>query len=95
MLHAANMLQATGVGVWGQDAPTIWWLPPGDERTRLTVAHYEKGGPVYDDALSKLGRLPGPLLLQLPAGRAAALRREMDGHRNWVLDYRPLPKGSS
>ena len=42
------------------------------------MAHFKNGGPVYDDALSRLGDIPGPLLLMLPTDLAAALRRELD-----------------
>ena len=43
---------------WGCDAATVGWLPPGDRGTRLTVAHFTKGGPTYDDALCRLGDIP-------------------------------------
>ena len=36
-------------------------------------------GPVYDDALSRLGDTQGPLLLMLPTDLAAALRQELHG----------------
>ena len=39
----------------------------------------QSGGPVYDDALSRLGDKQGPLLLMFPTGIAAALRQELDG----------------
>ena len=45
---------------------------------RLAVAHFKTGGPVYDDALSRLGHTLGPLLLMLPTDLAAALRQELD-----------------
>ena len=47
--------------------------------TQLTVAHFKKGGPTYDDAMFRLGDIPGPLLLMLPHDIAAALRLELDG----------------
>ena len=78
MLHAANVLQATEIHTWGCDAATIRWLPPEGGATRLTVAHFKDGGPTYDDALSRLSDIPGPLLLMLPTDLAAALRRELD-----------------
>ena len=56
--------------------------PPSDGtpwRTGLVVAHFKTGGPVYDDALSRLGDTQGPLLLMLPTDLAAALRQELDG----------------
>ena len=43
------------------------------------MAHFIKGGPTYDDARSRLGDIPGPLLLMLPTDPVAALRRELDG----------------
>ena len=79
VLHAANMLRATEMHTWGCDAATVWWLPPEDRATRLTVAHFTKGAPTYDDVLSRLGDNPGPLLLMLPTDFAAALRQELDG----------------
>ena len=48
--------------------------------TRLTVAHFRKEGPIYDDALSQLDDIQGPLLLMLATDPAAALRRELDGY---------------
>ena len=41
------------------------------------MAHFKDGGPTYDDALSRLSDLPGPLLLMLPTNLAAALRGEL------------------
>ena len=52
--------------------------PPEGGAARLTVAHFKNGGPVYNDALSRLHDIPGPLLLMLPTDLAAALRRELD-----------------
>ena len=79
MLHAANIPRATEIHTLGCDTAKVWWLLPEDGGIRLTVAHFKKGGPTYDDALSWLGDLPGPLLLLLRADPAAALRRELDG----------------
>ena len=42
------------------------------------MAHFKTGGPVYDDALSCLGDILGPLLLMLPNEPAVALRQELD-----------------
>ena len=53
--------------------------PPEGGATQLAVAHFKAGGPVYDDALSRLGDTQGPLLLMLPTDIAAALRQELDG----------------
>ena len=58
MLHVANMLRATEIHTWGCDAATVRWLPPEDGGTWLTVAHFTKWGPAYDDALSRLGDIP-------------------------------------
>ena len=46
VLHAAHMLQATEIHTLGCDAATVWWLPPDDGGTRLTVAHFKDGGPM-------------------------------------------------
>ena len=78
VLHAANVLRATEIHTWGHSTATIRWHPPQDWATRLAVAHFKTGGPVYDDALSRLGDTRGPLLLMLPSGLAAALRQELD-----------------
>ena len=43
------------------------------------MAHFKTLGPVYDDALSRLGDTEGPLLLMLPTDLAAALCQELDG----------------
>ena len=42
------------------------------------MAHFKTGGPAYNDALSRLGDIPGPLLLMLPTDLAAALSQELD-----------------
>ena len=44
------------------------------------MAHFKKGGPTYDDALSWPGDIPEAWLLMLPTDFAAALRRELDGY---------------
>ena len=79
VLHAANMLQATEIHTSGWDAATVRQLPPEERSTRLTVSHFKDGGPTYDDTLSRLSDVRGPLLLMLPTNLAAALRRELDG----------------
>ena len=78
VLQAANTLQATEIHTSGCNAATVWWLSPEDGGTRLTVAHFNDRGPTYDDALSQLSDVPGPLLLMLPTDLAPALRRELD-----------------
>ena len=42
------------------------------------MAHFKTGGPVYDDALSRMDDTRGPLLLMLPTDLAAALRQELN-----------------
>ena len=64
VLHAVNVLRATEIHAWGRDAATIPWLPPEGGATRLTVAHFKDEGPTYDDALSRLGDIPGLLLMR-------------------------------
>ena len=64
---------------WGHDTATVRWHPPEDGAAQLTVAHFKTRGPVYDDALSRLGDTQGALLLMLPTDLAAALRQELDG----------------
>ena len=61
VLHAANVLQATEIHTWGHDAATIRWHPPEDGAARLAVAHFKTGGPVYNDALSRLDDTRGPM----------------------------------
>ena len=78
VLHTTNVLRATDIHPWGRDAATIRWHPPEDGAARLAVAHFKTGGPVYDDALSRLEDTQGPLLLMLPTDVAAALRQELD-----------------
>ena len=66
VLHAANVLRATEIRKWGHNMATVRWHPPEDGATQLGVGHIKTGGPVYDDALSRLGDTQGPLLLMLP-----------------------------
>ena len=79
MLHAANALHATEVSVWKKDASGIWWPRPGDRCVPLAVAHYDKGGPDFDDAVSKLGSLPVCLMIRLSTDLTAQLRHEVEG----------------
>ena len=78
VLPTANVLRATEILTWGHDAATIGLLPPEGGAARLTVAHFKTWEPVYDDALSWLGDILGPLLPMLPTDLAAALRHELD-----------------
>ena len=77
-VHTTNMLQATEIHTWARRAATLRGLPPEGGAAWLTVAHFKHRGPVYDDALSRLGDILGPPLLMLPFAVAAALRRELD-----------------
>ena len=77
VLHTGNVLRATEIHTWGRNAATIWWLPVEDGAARLAVVHLQTRGPVYDNALSRLGDTLGPLLLMLPTNLAAALRQEL------------------
>ena len=77
-LHTANVLRATKIHTWGRNAAAIRCVSSEGGAARLTVAHFKTGGPVYDDALSWLGDILGPLLLMLPTNLAAALRQELD-----------------
>ena len=79
VLHAANELRATEIRKWGHAAATVRWQPHEDGAAQLAVAHFKAGGPVYDDALSRLSDTQGPLLLMLPTDIAAALRQELHG----------------
>ena len=60
VFHTANVLRAMEIHTSGRDAATIRSLPPEDGAARLTVAHFKTGGPVCDDALSRLGDTLGP-----------------------------------
>ena len=79
VLHAANVLRATEIRKWGHDTATVRWHPPEDGAAQFAVAHFKTGGPVYDDALSRMSDTQGPLLLMLPTDLAAGLRQELDG----------------
>ena len=93
-LHTANMLQATEIHTWGREAATLRWLPPEGGAARLTVARFKNGGPVYDDALSRLGAIPRPLLLMLPTDLAAVLRRELDSCEGLRVGWEAVADGS-
>ena len=87
VLHAANMLQDTGIHTWGCAAATVRWLAPENGGTRLTMLHFKDGGPTYNDALSRRSEVPGPLLLMLPTDLAAALRWELDGCNRLIVGW--------
>ena len=94
VLHAANVLRATEIRTWGHAAATVRWHPPENGAARLAVAHFEAGGPVYDDALSRLGDTQGPLLLMLPTDIAAALRQELDGCEGLRVGWEAVADGT-
>ena len=66
VLHTANVLRATEIHTWGHGAATIRWHPPEDGAARLAVGHFKTGGPVYDDALSRLDDTQGALTPHAP-----------------------------
>ena len=94
VLHTANVLRATEIRTWGHAAATVRWQPPEDGATQLTVAHFKAGGPVYDDALSRLGDTQGPLLLMLPTRIAAALHQELDGCEGLRVGWEAVADGT-
>ena len=94
VLHAANVLRATEIRTWGHAAATVRWHPPEDGAAQLAVAHFKAGGPVYDDALSRLGDTQGPLLLMLPTDIAAALRQELDGCEGLQVGWEAVADGT-
>ena len=69
-----SSLRAMEIRKWGHTMASLRWHPPEDGAAQLAVAHFKTGGPVHDDALSRLGDTQGPLLLMLPTDIAAALR---------------------
>ena len=94
VLHAANVLRATEIRTWGHAAATVRWHPPEDGAAQLAVAHFKAGGPVYDDALSRLGDTQGPMLLMLPTDIAAALRQELDGCEGLRVGWEAVAYGT-
>ena len=94
VLHTANVLRATEIHTSGRDAATIQWLPPEGRAARHTVAHFKTGGPVYDDALSRLSDFLGPLLLMLPTDLAAALRQELHSCEGLRVGWETVEDGN-
>ena len=94
VLHAANVLRATEIRMWGHAAATVWWHPPEDGAAQLAVAHFKAGGPVYDDAVSRPGDTQEPLLLVLRTGIAAALRQELDGCEGLQVGWEAVADGT-
>ena len=70
------------------------WHPPEDGAARLAVARFKTGGPVYDDALSRLDDIRGPLLLMLPTDLAAALRQELDSCDGLRVEWEAVADGN-
>ena len=68
--------------------------PPEDGAAQLAVAHFKAGGPVYDNALFRLGDTQGPLLLMLPTDIAAALRQELDGCEGLRVGWEAIADGT-
>ena len=94
VLHAANVFQATEIRKWGHAVATVRWHPPEDGAPQLAVAYFKAGGPVYDDALSRLGDTQGLLLLMLPDDIAAALRQELDGCKGLRVGWKAVADGT-
>ena len=82
------------IGKWGHAAATVRWHPQEDGAAQLAAAHFKAGGPVYDDALSRLGDTQGPLLLMLPTDIAAALRQELDGCEGLRVGWEAVADGT-
>ena len=72
----------------------VWWLSPEGGDSRLIVAHFRKGGPAYDDALSCLGNLPGRLLILLPTDLAVKLRCQLDNHHRLRVGWETVSSGA-
>ena len=94
ILHAVKVPHATEIHTWGCDAAIIRCLPPEGGASRLSVAHFKDGGPTYHDALSKLGDIPGPLLLMLATDLAAALRRVPDSCDGLRVGWEAIADGT-
>ena len=92
VLHTANVLGATEIHTCRHGAATIRWHPrrTGPE----DVAHFKTGGPVYDDALSRLDNTRGPLLPMLPTDLAAALRQELDSCNGLQVEWEAVADGN-
>ena len=58
------------------------------------LAHFKAWGPVYDEALFRLGDTQGPLLLMLPTDIAAALRQELDGCEGLPVGWEAVADGT-
>ena len=69
---------------------TPQWTGPPSSPWRTS----KHGGPVYDDAPSRLGDNQGPLLLMLPTDIAAALRQELDGCEGLRVGWEAVGDGT-
>ena len=94
VLHAANVLRATEIHTSGHSTATIRRHPPEDGDARLAVAHLKTGGPVDDDALSRLDDTRGPILLMLPSDLTAALRQELDSCDGLRVEWEAVADGN-
>ena len=94
VLHTANVLRATEIRKWGHATATVRWHPPEDGAAQLAVAQFKAWGPVYDDALSRLGDTQGPLLVMLSTDIAAALRQELDGCEGLPVGWEAVADGT-
>ena len=58
------------------------------------MAHFKTGRPAYNNALSQLGDILGPLVLMLPTALATALRQELDSCDGLRVGWEALADGS-
>ena len=58
------------------------------------MAHFKGRGPTYDDALSRLSDVPGPLLLMLPTHPFAALRWELESCNGLRVGWEAVADGT-
>ena len=68
--------------------------PPGGRGRPAQRGTLQNWRPVYDDALSQLGDIPGHLLLMLPIDLAAALRRELDSCEKLRVEWEAIADGN-
>ena len=94
VLQTANILRAAEICTRGRDTASIRCFPPVEGGARLILAHYKRGEPGYNDALSGLGYLSGPLLVMLSTNPAAALCGEMDGYAWLRVLWEAIADGS-
>ena len=68
--------------------------PPRGRGRPVRRGALKAAGPVYDDALSRLGSTQGHLLLMLPTDIAAALRQELDGCEGLRVGWEAVADGT-